>query len=93
VEAAALRRELTRAAELKQRPVADLAMSPRTISVITLRWPPPPGTESKLVTEWGVDVPLASGAETLGDVFGSLIDDLLAVAGTADDGVVEVIDC
>ncbi len=93
VGAAELRAELLKASVLKARPIADLALSPPTISVITLRWPPPPGAETRLASEWGIELPLAAGATTLGEVFGTLIDELMTIVGSGEGGTVEVVDC
>lgn len=92
ISAQALRSELSRAQELSARPAAELALSPRTVAVISHRWPPPKDGGTRLATEWGIQVPVAHGAETLGDVFGNLIGDLLRVVGDDGDAQVEVID-
>lgn len=87
-----LREELGRALALATKPASELALSPRTVAVIAHTWPPPIGGKTRLASEWGVRVPIAHGAETLGDVFGTLIEELLRVAGTDGDSPVEVID-
>lgn len=92
VSSAALRAELGKARALDERPIEELALSPRTVSVISHRWPPPQESSTQLATEWAIRVPAAHGAKTLGDVFGNLIEDLLRVAGDADDSEVEVTD-
>jgi hypothetical protein len=92
VSASELKDELERARALDDRPIDDLALSPRTVAVISHRWPPPKDGSTRLASEWGIRVPAAQGAKTLGEVFGNLIEDLLRVTGDGDGAEVEVID-
>jgi hypothetical protein len=92
VSASELREELERARALEDRPIEELALSPRTVAVISHRWPPPKDASTKLASQWAIKIPAAHGAKTLGDVFGNLIEDLLRVAGDGDGAEVEVTD-
>jgi hypothetical protein len=91
IDAEKLRAELHSARALNERPASELALSTRTLAVISRRWPPPTDEKTELASELGWPIPAADGAQTLGDVFGDLIDELIRVAG-AGAGVVEVID-
>jgi hypothetical protein len=91
LDAAALRKELEAARSLTSRPASDLALSTRTLAVISRRWPPPTDQKTELASELGWPIPAADGAQTLGDVFGDLIEELIRVTG-AGSGVVEVLD-
>jgi hypothetical protein len=93
VLASELGRELSRARSLCDRPIDDLALSARTFAVIAHTWPPPAARETKLASEFGTIPGFASGAKTLGDVFGGLIDELITVSSGGDaSAAVEVID-
>lgn len=87
VDAVALRRQVEAARSLLERPIADLAVTLRTRAASMLRFPVPSGPQASLVsdTEWSVPFPI-EGAGTLGDVFGSLVDELLKVTDGARDG-------
>ncbi|CAN93426.1 MULTISPECIES: hypothetical protein [Sorangium] len=88
--------ELRRArAELAGRPIDALAISGRTRAVLSLRWPPPEGLETMLVTDWGDSVPLlgAPRGDSLDDVFGHLLDGLLRITeGASESDHVEIMD-
>jgi hypothetical protein len=95
VPAAKLHQELVRAREaLLSRPIGELAASVRTRAVMTLSFPLPDARGTALVSESGWTPPvLVQGAETLADVFGSLLLELIAATeGAADGEVVRVID-
>lgn len=87
-----LREEIERAQALCARPASDLALSARTVAVISHRWPMPDDVATRPASEWGIDLPMAHGAETLGDVFGGFLEDLQRIVGTEGDAPVEVID-
>lgn len=94
VPAAKLHAELTQALELLERPIDELAVSVRTRAACSLLFPPPTLRATALVSEedWTLPFPIA-GAETLGDVFGSLVEELLRVtAGATPNDVLRVID-
>lgn len=94
VSASKLRDELTRARVLLERPASELAISARTRSVIALKWPPPEVRETVLVRETGGLSALIGGSpRTLGDVFGHLLERLLAIVdGAGPDATVTVTD-
>ncbi len=93
VSAKGLAEELSRARQIVERPIEDLALSSRTVAVVSHFWPPPTDKKTRLASEHQVTIPFVMGAETLGDVFGSFIDELIVVAtGGKDDAEVEVID-
>jgi hypothetical protein len=90
----ALRAELDRVAPLLKRPVADLAVSSRTRAVCALELPltSDRGTELASGVGWEPPISLASVA-TLGDAFGSLVDELLRItADAAEDARLTVLD-
>jgi hypothetical protein len=91
--ASELCRELERARALMARPVEELALSGRTVAVISHQWPLPEGSATKLVGEWPRLPQLAPGAKTLGDVLGPFVEELLGVCAGGDaKAVVEVRD-
>lgn len=94
VPALALRAELSKAAELLARPIADLAVSIRTRAVCTytLNRPDERGTVLARLMEWEVPYPLLDAA-TLDDAFGSLHAELMRITeGATPTDVVEVLD-
>lgn len=94
VSATQLRAELARLPALLQLPAEALAVSVRTRAVCALAFPMPAtqNTELASVCGWSVPFPV-EGAETLGDIFGSLVEELLQVtAGATAEDVLTVID-
>lgn len=95
LDARQLRAELEKAATLLSRPIAELAISPRTRAVIDRSWPPPAGQETRTVLAKG-NVTLAwlsPAAATLDGVFGNLVRSLLEITdGAAESDRVEVDD-
>jgi len=94
VSAAKLHDELLRARALVERPTADLAISARTRSLLALRWPLPDVRETALSSESGSVHPLLGGdPHTLGDVFGHLLEHLLAITdGASSEATLTVTD-
>ncbi len=94
VSAVALRAELERARTLVSKPLSELAVSIRTRAVCTLKFPLPDVRGATLVSVSGWSVPFElQGASTLGDVFGSLVDELLNVTeGAEKEDEVTVVD-
>jgi hypothetical protein len=96
LQARTLRGELERARKaLAGRPIADLAIGPRTRGVIDHTWPPPgAGGTALLGDERGKIVPwLSPAAANLDQVFGPLIRSLLEITRESEEGdVVEVWD-
>ncbi len=94
MSAAGLRTELEKSKVLVKRPIEDLAISARTRAVISLRWPPPDTEETALASDIVESIPMLTGnEETLGDVFGGLVDELLSLSqGASADAVVRVTD-
>ncbi|MFO0570724.1 MAG: hypothetical protein U0263_34125 [Polyangiaceae bacterium] len=91
--ASELRRELSSAQALRTRPIAELALSARTVAVISHAWPLPEHSATRLAQDWNAFPQVAAGADTLGDVFGTFMDELIAVAKSDDAGaIVEVRD-
>lgn len=91
--ASELRRELEMAQPLRRKPIAELALSARTVAVIAHAWPLPEHATTRLASDWQMLPQSAVGAETLGDVFGTFLDELLAVASSGEpDAIVEVRD-
>jgi hypothetical protein len=86
VPARQLHAEMTRARELLERPISDLAVSIRTRAVLALcqSFPDLRGTELVSVAQWTAHLPIC-GAETLADVFGSLVQELLRVTEEATE--------
>lgn len=87
--------ELLKAKEgLRDRPRTELAISMRTRSVISLVWPPPDKNETTLVSEQGAGLlPWLPSGESLLDIFGHVIDDLLRITGgESTEATVEVHD-
>ncbi len=94
VPARKLHAELTRARGLLDRPIDDLAVSIRTRAICSLLFPLPnlQATELASAAEWTVPFPMAMG-KTLGDVFGSLVEELLHVTeGASEEDVLTAID-
>lgn len=95
VPAAQLCAELRRARVLLDRPIDDLAVSVRTRAACNLYFPVPAAERSTVLAEeedWTVPFPV-EGAEKLGDVFGSFLEELLRVAeGGSDGDVVRAVD-
>lgn len=91
-----LRREILRAASLLSLPIAELAISLRTRSVLSLTWPLPDRRETMLVREGGGAIPLhglVTSAGTLSELLGGFVERLIAItAGAAEGDVVEVRD-
>ena len=95
LEARALHREISDARKaLAKMPFAKLAISVRTLAVVSLTWPPPDSNETMLLENQGKRMPfLDLHGETLQDVFGILMDELLRITkGASVDDVVEVTD-
>ncbi|MCU0691245.1 MAG: hypothetical protein MUF54_07585 [Polyangiaceae bacterium] len=95
VPAVQLHAEMVRARDaLVARPIADLAISLRTRSVLTMDWPPPDRRETYLLADVDVTLPLLQPeAKTLGDLFGQFVDELIDItAGASDSDVVEIRD-
>ena len=95
VPARRLHEELVRAkATLACRPLSDLAISLRTRSVLSFKWPPPERAETILVSEWGGSVPMLNDTvRSMDDVFGHFVDALLQITeGASASDVVEVAD-
>jgi hypothetical protein len=94
VPAPKLRSELLRARVLLDRPADDLAVSVRTRAACNLSFPLPAVSATALAAQedWTVPFPM-EGAETLGDLLGSFLEELLRVAtGASDSDVVRAID-
>jgi hypothetical protein len=87
VSALKLRDEAERATVLIDRPISDLAVSIRTRAVTTRVFPLPEvrGTLLASLAGWGLPFPLEH-ARKLGDLFGSLVDELLRVTEGAREG-------
>jgi hypothetical protein len=83
-----LHAEFVRAREgLRGRSRAELAISLRTRSVISLAWPPPDENETVLVSESeGGLVPWLPEGQELLDLFGHLVDDLVRITEGASEG-------
>ncbi len=95
VSASRLRNELLRAKnDLCRKPIADLAISLRTRSVMNLKWPPPDHRATELLVATGETIPLLGELPaTLDDVFGHFIDGILAITeGSGPEDRVEVVD-
>jgi len=94
VSAKKLRDEVQRAEALLSLPIAQLAISNRTRSALTLLWPPENPGETELVTPaLATSLPVPSSATKLGDVFGHVVEELLRVTKDAsDDDKVEIRD-
>jgi hypothetical protein len=93
--ASRLRNELLRAkADLCTRSSSELALSLRTRSVLSLKWPPPEHRSTTLLSESGETIPLLGELPaTLDDVFGHFVDGLLRITeGCGPAEVVEVVD-
>jgi hypothetical protein len=88
-----LRAELTEASKrLRDVPIADLAISLRTRAVTTHCFPLPEMRTTELIRAVGWSVPFSTeGATTLGDLFNSFVDELLAVMAD-DEGTLRVLD-
>lgn len=79
LSASALHAELTRAQVLLDKPIAELAISQRTRSVVELQWPPPPGANTTLLAATGNTFMLEGREKVLGDFFGVLLGELLRI--------------
>lgn len=92
VPASALRSEVQRARELLDKPIADLAVSVRTRAVCAMAFPLPEtrGTALAKDADWTAPFPL-TGLATLGDLFGSFVDELLRIT-EGGEGEVTVVD-
>lgn len=84
--ARALHEELVKAKALLTRPIADLAISQRTRSVVELQWPPPPGATTTLLSATGITNVLNGREKTCGDSFGVLLQELLRITEAAPEG-------
>jgi hypothetical protein len=84
VPARKLHAELAEARGLLDRPIEDLAVSVRTRAICALMFPLPSLQETELASraEWTAPFPTA-GAQTLGDLFGSLVEELLRITERA----------
>lgn len=94
VPAVKLREEMLRARELLSAPLADLAVSVRTRAVCARSFPLPTESSTMLVSEveWTSPFP-TEGLVTLGDVFGSLVEELLRITeGARAEDEVEVLE-
>jgi hypothetical protein len=96
LKARTLHAELQKArAALARRPIADLAIGPRTRGVIDRTWPPPSvegtallGSDRQKVIPW-----ISPSATSLDQVFGSLVRSLLEITHESGEGdVIEVWD-
>jgi len=94
LDARQLGAELTRAAQLLKRPIAELAISSRTRAVVENTWPPPRGGEAATTVVGAAASPwLPQAARTLNDVFGNVVRSLQQITAHAAEGdVVEVQD-
>jgi hypothetical protein len=95
IDAVAVHEQVTRArATLGPLPISALAMSIRTRAVLTVSFPLPEHRGTALVSHLGWVVPFPiDNAKTLGDVFGSFMDELLKVTEGAKPGdLLRVID-
>lgn len=85
LRATKLDEELRQARTLCAEPIEQLALSARTRAVLTLKEDLPSGPPTAIVG-LGFGLPwLPRGAEKLGDVFGPLIDSLLAITQDASE--------
>jgi len=86
VSALSLRSEIERARELLARPIEDFAVSYRTRAVYSFMMQPrEAGTLLATDAEW--TIPFSTeGAKTLGDLFGTLVEELLRVTEGAKPG-------
>jgi hypothetical protein len=95
VSARAIRAQMQKAVDLLDRPTDDLAISVRTKNAFRVFFASPPdGPETTLARDSGETVPFLRGSpKTLDDVFGDLVEHLIAITEDAtEDDVVEVID-
>lgn len=93
VSAVRLRNELVRARQLLEKPIGELAVSERSLAVITLAWPPPAGNRTFIAAEHDVCLRAIHATDrTLGDVFGTLVDELIQICGESEEGTVTVHD-
>jgi hypothetical protein len=92
VSAASLCREMRVVSErLLTLPVSELAISAPTRSILQLAWPAVTGPASAVVGPSVTLGALSQGAETLGDVFGGVVEALLDLTTNAEpDEQVEV---
>jgi len=87
VSAPVLHAELERVRPLLERPLLELAVSERTRAVCMLDLPLPAASATMLASSAGWQPPLpAHNPQTLGDVFGSLVVELLRVTEGAAEG-------
>jgi hypothetical protein len=85
VSARRLHAEVVRVTPLLTRPLADLAISTRTRAACMLELPLPDTSSTALASSIGWQPPLPTAdAKTLGDVFGSLVQELLRITENAD---------
>ena len=95
VSARAIREQAKKAVDLLDRPVSDLAISVRTKNAFRVFFAQAPdGPETTLAHDSGETIPfLRDNPKTLDDVFGNLVEHLIAITEDAtEDNVVEVID-
>ncbi len=94
VKALQIRAELEAARDaLLGLPVDELAVSLRTRAALTLGWPPAEGSDTLLLSEVGLSLPIVEGANTLDDIFGTLVRELIQLTeGAGESDVVEVAD-
>lgn len=92
--ARALRSEIEQAAKaLRSLPISQLAISGRTLSVISMSWPSVDDPHTQLIGSLHVVPWISTTATALDGVFGGLIDSLLRITEDASpDQMVEVID-
>lgn len=94
VPAEQLREEMVRAQALLSKSVSEFAVSLRTRAVCTMSFPVPELRDTVLaaLAGWTVPFPVA-GAESLDDLFGSLVRELMRVTEGAKPGdVIEIVD-
>jgi hypothetical protein len=91
--AKAFREELLKAEPLLKKPIAELAVSLRTRTVVERLWPIPPGAETKLLKDTDSTTVLDGREKELTDVFGVLLYGLLRITeGAAENEKLRVLD-
>ena len=79
VSAEELRRQIMQMSALRHLPITQLAIGDRTRAVIARRWPLPEQNATTLVTDLAALEGVPRNAHVLGEVFGNVIDALLAI--------------